>query len=69
MATAGCGDVLSGIIGGLIVQGMSVEDAAALGVYLHGKSGDIMKSCYSNRGLMASDILDGLRVVFCECEN
>lgn len=63
MATAGSGDVLSGVIGGLMAQGMSAENAAPLGVYLHGKAGDAMRDRVSARGLMASDLLEGLRIV------
>lgn len=40
MATAGSGDVLTGIIGSLLTQRADTETAAALGVYLHGLSGD-----------------------------
>ncbi len=60
MSTAGAGDVLTGIIAGLIAQGMSVEEAAPLGVYLHGRAGDAIAGetgCYS---MMASDILEGI---------
>lgn len=60
MATGGSGDVLSGIIGGLLGQGLEPFDAAKLGVYLHGLSGDAMameKGVYS---LMASDLITGL---------
>lgn len=66
MATAGSGDVLSGVIGSLLAQGVSAEEAPALGVYLHGKSGDVMQMRYGKSGLMASDLLDGLRLVLCE---
>lgn len=68
MATAGSGDVLSGMIGGLMAQGMRTEDAAPVGVYLHGKAGDVMQTYHSRRGLMASDLTEGLRRVLCEYE-
>lgn len=68
MATAGSGDVLSGVIGGLMAQGMPAEDATPLGVYLHGKAGDVMQNCCSRSGLMASDLPEGLRLVLCERE-
>lgn len=61
MSTAGAGDVLTGIIAGLIAQGMIVEEAAPLGVYLHGRAGDAIAGetgCYS---MMASDIIEGIR--------
>lgn len=63
MATAGSGDVLSGVIGGLMAQGMSAEEAAPLGVYLHGRAGDVMRDVTGERGLMASDLFEGLRNV------
>lgn len=68
MATAGSGDVLSGVIGSLLAQGMSLSDAPAFGVYLHGRAGDVMAERYGKSGLMASDLTEGLRVVLCEHE-
>ncbi len=59
MATAGSGDVLSGVIASLIGQGLSLFDAAALGVYLHGLAGDLAYEQLGN-GLIASDIIDFL---------
>lgn len=56
MATAGMGDVLSGVIGGLLAQGMSLIAAAELGVYLHAKAGDQVAKEKGERGLMASDL-------------
>lgn len=63
MATAGSGDVLSGVIGSLLAQGMQAEKAAALGVYLHGRAGDVCKEKVGASGMMASDILEGIRGV------
>jgi hydroxyethylthiazole kinase-like uncharacterized protein yjeF len=56
MSTAGAGDVLSGIIGGLLAQGLSPIDAATAGVYLHGKAGDIAANTLGKAGLIAGDI-------------
>ncbi len=66
MATGGSGDVLAGIIGGLLGQGMKPFEAAKLGVYLHGLSGDAMVKQKSTYGLMASDLIEGLPVVLGE---
>ncbi|WP_018692138.1 bifunctional ADP-dependent NAD(P)H-hydrate dehydratase/NAD(P)H-hydrate epimerase [Algicola sagamiensis] len=60
MATAGMGDVLSGIIGAFVGQGMPLEDAAALGVYLHGAAADLASS-QGQRGMIASDLFPYLR--------
>lgn len=68
MATAGSGDVLSGIIGGLMAQGVSPGEAAPLGVYLHGLSGDEACKRTGKRSMMASDILEGMTHVICELE-
>ena len=58
MATAGTGDVLSGMIGGFIAQGYSPIDAARIGVYLHGLAGDESAKKKGQIGMMATDILD-----------
>ncbi len=58
MATAGAGDVLTGIISGLLTQGYTPENAAKLGVYLHGLAGDLALSEQSLESLIASDIID-----------
>lgn len=60
MATAGCGDVLTGIILGLLAQKFSPQDAAVAGVYLHGLAGDIAVRSKSEMSLVASDIIDFL---------
>lgn len=61
MACAGMGDLLSGIIGGLIAQGMSVQDAAKIGVALHAKAGDMVAKEFGQRGMMALDLISALR--------
>lgn len=60
MATAGSGDVLTGIIAGLIATGLSPIKSATLGVYIHGLAGDIGALSISKYSLMASDIIDHL---------
>ena len=63
MATAGSGDVLCGLLAGLVAQGTSPELAAPLGVYIHGRSGDMMAEEVGYHGLMASDIAAGIKKV------
>ncbi|XOD68906.1 MAG: NAD(P)H-hydrate dehydratase [Flavobacteriales bacterium AspAUS03] len=57
MATAGSGDVLTGIITGLLVQGYLPKEACILGVYLHGLAGDIAVQSQSQEALIAGDIV------------
>lgn len=64
MATAGSGDVLTGIIAGLIAQGLEPGVAAAVGAYLHGSAGDEAVKVTGQHALMAGDILDFLPVSF-----
>jgi NAD(P)H-hydrate epimerase len=56
MAKAGAGDVLSGIIGGLLAQGLTPFDAAVAGAYIHGRAGDLAKEVHGLSGVMAGDI-------------
>ena len=56
MAKAGAGDVLSGIIGGLLAQGLTPLDAAVAGAYIHGRAGDLATKIHGDSGVMASDI-------------
>lgn len=58
MATGGSGDVLTGLIAGLIAQGMSCLDAAVLGVHVHGKAADLAAKRLGQASLIATDILD-----------
>jgi NAD(P)H-hydrate epimerase len=64
MATAGSGDVLTGILLSLLAQGYDPENAAVAGVYLHGLAGDIAasKNCYES--IIASDIIDNIGNAF-----
>lgn len=64
MATAGSGDVLTGIITGLLAQGYASENAAKLGVYLHGLSGDIAAKENSQEALIAHDLIEHLGKAF-----
>lgn len=61
MATAGTGDVLTGMIAALIAQGLDIEDAASAGVCLHAAAGDAAAESGGERGLLASDLLAYIR--------
>jgi hydroxyethylthiazole kinase-like uncharacterized protein yjeF len=63
LASAGTGDVLAGTIAGLVAQGLPLFDAAALGAYLHGKSGEMVGDLIGDTGTIASDLLPGLPLV------
>ncbi len=69
MATAGSGDVLSGVIGALLAQGMNRELAAAFGVYVHGLAGDAAAKKLGRHSMMASDIINGITDVLKEQED
>ncbi|HEY4002113.1 MAG TPA: NAD(P)H-hydrate dehydratase [Candidatus Xenobia bacterium] len=60
MATAGMGDVLTGVIAALLAQGATPLHAAVTGVYVHGVAGDLAASDVGRRGLLASDVSDRL---------
>lgn len=57
LAKAGSGDVLAGMIAGLMAQKMNLFDAAVLGVYLHGLAGDLAKNDLSAYGVLATDTI------------
>ena len=64
MASGGMGDVLAGVIAGLLAQGLSLKNAAQQGVYLHGLAADLAAAKDGERGLLASDLMPYLRVEF-----
>ena len=64
MATAGSGDVLTGVIAGLLAQGLSPFDAARLGVFLHGAAGEIAAHDKTSYCLIAGDLIDALPLAF-----
>lgn len=66
MATAGSGDVLSGVITGLLAQHYNTKAAALLGVYIHGKAGDIAAKIHSEEAMVAGDIISCLGAAFLE---
>ncbi len=68
MATAGSGDVLTGVIVSLLAQGYSPKDAARLGVYIHGIAGDIAADERGMTGMMARDIIEFLPSALDEVE-
>ena len=60
LASGGTGDVLTGIIGGLLAQGLTPFDAASCGVYLHGQAAAALTARQGNAGLLASDLVAAL---------
>lgn len=64
MATAGSGDVLAGVIAGLMAQGLSGKDAAICGVFLHGMAGDFAENKVGKTSLVASNLLNELHQAF-----
>jgi NAD(P)H-hydrate epimerase len=56
LATAGTGDVLAGMVGGYLAQGLEPFDAAAVGVYLHAAAGEALREQYGDAGLLASEL-------------
>lgn len=57
LATAGTGDVLAGVISGLLAQGLTPYEAAGVGVYIHGVAGEMLRKKFGEAGGLASDLL------------
>ena len=62
LATGGTGDVLAGVVGSLLAQGLDPFGAARLGVYLHGLAGDQVRERVGDAGLLASDLPDAVAI-------
>jgi NAD(P)H-hydrate epimerase len=69
MATAGSGDVLAGMIGGLVGQGMEAFQATLLGVYLHSLAGDFAAQHFGHRSMTAPDIVENISHAFKEIKH
>src|SRR5690606_21181577 len=69
LATGGTGDVLSGLIGGLLAQGMFAVDAAVLAVWVHAQAGQIAARRYTKRGMVATDVIECLPEAWKAVEN
>jgi hydroxyethylthiazole kinase-like uncharacterized protein yjeF len=67
LATAGSGDILTGLIASLIAQGMPAFDAAVLAAHLHGEAADHWAKAHGNRGLRAQELADELPGAFEQC--
>jgi hydroxyethylthiazole kinase-like uncharacterized protein yjeF len=68
MATAGAGDVLTGLIAGFLAQGLAPVDAALCGMFVHGLAGDLAASAKSSRAMTAGDISDFTGAAFIRLE-
>lgn len=69
MASAGMGDVLSGIIAGLCAQGLTLSKAAALGVWTHAAAGDLVAEVQGERGILASDLINKIPKILNSTKN
>ncbi|MBR0087625.1 MAG: NAD(P)H-hydrate dehydratase [Lachnospiraceae bacterium] len=67
MARAGSGDVLSGMIGALLAQGMELFDAAVFGAWLHGEAGDRCREKYGIRSMLPTDMIEMIPAILKEC--
>jgi len=69
LAHGGTGDVLTGLIGGLLAQGCSGPDAARLGAFLHGRAGEIAAAAISTRSVLAREVADNLGEALADLED
>lgn len=69
LAKGGSGDVLTGIITSLLAQSYSPESAAVLGVYIHGHSADLLAEKSGKAGIIPSDVIENLPLIFKVLEN
>lgn len=69
MATAGCGDVLTGLLTGLLAQGYPPEQAMRIGVWLHGRAGDIAAEQLCEECILAGDLIKALPQAFRQLKN
>ena len=60
LSVGGTGDVLAGLIAGLLAQGMTPADASACGVFLHGAAAESLRATYGDRGATATDVINAL---------
>lgn len=67
LASGGTGDVLTGLIGGFLAQGLNPWDAARLGVFLHGLAADYLATDLGPRGFVAGDLIEALPQVLADC--
>ena len=68
LATGGTGDILTGVIAGLVGQGLPAFDAALLGAYIHGRAGEYASHEQGIRGVIAGDVLDMIPAALSELE-
>jgi NAD(P)H-hydrate epimerase len=66
MASGGTGDVLTGMIGSFLAQGYTASQAACLGVYLHGRAGDLAAGEKGEASMIAGDLIDNISTAFKE---
>jgi len=64
LAKGGSGDVLTGLVGGLLARGYSALEAAALGVWIHGRAADALTAKYTAEAYSSRDLIDALYVGF-----